>query len=113
MAFVFTNKRAPSAFDELTPLQQKQLSICGKRYDGKAQPAARRYEQFAREHLERWDAVDGKDHLYDAWFYMVDSGTIFEAGTTKVAAEMIQFELKSKDPLLALLLGEALKRKKK
>jgi hypothetical protein len=113
MAFAFKNQRAPKSFAELTALQQKQLATCGKRYDGKSLPAAKRYQQFSREHLELWDVLDDATPAYDAWIYVVDSGTIFEAGTTKVAAEIIQFDFKSKDPLLAMLLQQAWNARKK
>ena len=38
-----------------------------------------------------WDVLDGDGEMvYEAWFYMGDSGTIFRAGTLNVVAEIVQ-----------------------
>lgn len=62
--------------------------------------------------LVRIADASGK-HVCDAWLYQGDSGTIFEAGTTKVVAEIIQKGLECEDEQLKAALGDVLDPKKK
>ncbi|HWU91212.1 MAG TPA: hypothetical protein VN253_28290, partial [Kofleriaceae bacterium] len=57
---------------------------------------------------ELWKIVDGDRHLYDAWFYMSDSGTFFRAGTTEDVAMVIQCGLECEDTELRARLGPAM-----
>ncbi len=58
---------------------------------------------------EVWRVVDDDGrHLFDAWLYMGDSGTIFEAGTTNKAAEVIQDHLEFDDDAVGAVLRSAL-----
>ncbi|MDQ3297264.1 MAG: hypothetical protein M3619_11815 [Myxococcota bacterium] len=100
---------------KLSPQQQKQLRAAGKRYDGKDLPAAKRLgadrqdEQSFLATLTVCELLDSRGKpAYDAFLYMVDSGTIFKAGTTKVAAEITQGSLACNDEALADALDKAL-----
>jgi hypothetical protein len=57
---------------------------------------------------EVWRVVDDGRHLFDAWLYMGDGGTIFEAGTSNEVAEVIQDYLEFDDDAI----GAVLKKKK-
>jgi hypothetical protein len=99
--------------DELTPLQQTQLVAAGKRYDGGNYSAAERLsfegsdahpggqKQSFKGFLEIREIVDTSGQpAYDAFLYMVDSGTIFRAGTTEEVADVIQCGLECDDEAL-------------
>jgi hypothetical protein len=46
--------------------------------------------------IEWWDIVDESGQVrYQLWIYMVDSGRIFVAGTSRVVADIVRFELQS------------------
>src|SRR5262245_40866245 len=80
----------PDRVEELTPLQQAQLVVAGKKYDGGDHSAAERLSfegsdahpggqvQSFKGFIEIREIVDaGGQPAYDAFLYMVDSGTIF------------------------------------
>jgi hypothetical protein len=104
----------PDGVDELTPLQQAQLVAAGKRYDGGEYSAAERLsfegsdahpggqKQSFKGFLEIREIVDASSGrpAYDAFLYMVDSGTIFRTGTTDVVADIIQCGLECDDEAL-------------
>jgi hypothetical protein len=110
----FVEKRIISAVEELNPIERDQLRAAGKLYDGVDRPAEDRLAGGVVEgdgslfDTELWKCVDGDRHLYDAWFYMGDSGTFFRAGTTEVIAEVIQCGLECEDPELRGQLGPAM-----
>jgi hypothetical protein len=110
----FVEKRIISAIEELNPMEREQLRVAGKLYDGVDRPAADRLADGVDEgdgslfDTELWKVVDGDRHLYDAWFYMSDSGTFFRAGTTEVTAEIIQCGLECDDPAIRAQLGPAM-----
>jgi hypothetical protein len=103
MALRFLNPRQPRSIDEMSPLQQEQLRVAGKRYDGSDLPAAERLSP-EREvgpdegdeggsflgFLEIWDVEEDGVPRYEAYLYMSDSGTVFRRGTTEIVAERIQ-----------------------
>jgi hypothetical protein len=108
----FVNRVEVSSVDDLAPIHRDQLRQSGLRWDGQDRPAAERLDDSGDEHsflgfCERWDVVDAADETvrYEAWFYMVDSGTIFRAGTADVVAEVIQFGLECDDEEARPLLG--------
>lgn len=101
---------------ELSPEHRAQLECSGQLYDGRALPADARLiseeeddedESFVGR-CTRWRVVDGDRHVIDAWFYMTDSGSMFEAGTTNHVASIIQFGLECEDPELRRELGMAM-----
>jgi hypothetical protein len=100
----------------LTDLDQAQLREAGKRYDGNDLPAEARIgpeddeESGALFRITRWSIVseDGATR-YDAWFYQVDSGTIFAGGTTDVVAEIVQFGLECTDATVRAAIHPALR----
>jgi len=49
-----------------------------------------------------------KVHLYDVYFYNVDSGTFFKKGTAEVVAELIQGSVESSNQALAQALSQAM-----
>ncbi|MCE9579150.1 MAG: hypothetical protein K8W52_38865 [Deltaproteobacteria bacterium] len=116
MSARFVDARAISSLDQLTAIQEQQLALAGRKYDGADRPAADRIAGDAPESEEgsflgfcdHWRVVDGDHHLFDAWIYNVDSGTIFRADTTEVVAEIIQFGLECDDDAIAEQLGAAM-----
>jgi hypothetical protein len=113
----FTDEREITSADELTAVEREQLRQAGKLYDGEDLTAAERLgdagdevdeEQSFAGFVHLWRVVDGAEHRYDAWLYQVDSGTIFRAGTTDVAAEIIQFGLEAHSAEARRELGPAL-----
>jgi hypothetical protein len=113
----FANCRRPEGVDDLSPLEQQQLVISGQRYDGAEIPIESRLaspdeggdeEESFYGMLTVWDIVDEMGVVYcTAWFYRVDSGTIFAAGTTQVVAEVIQCGLECDDQTFGEQLIEA------
>lgn len=117
MALQFTAKRAIRSIDDLSTESEKaQLRQAGKLWDGEDLPAEDRLAPGGPDENETsfagfcdlWKIVDGEQHVYDAWLYMVDSGAIFRAGTTDEVAGVIQFGLECEDPDLRLALGMAM-----
>lgn len=116
---LLTNRRDPGSVDELDAVGREQLRICGERWDGQDLPAEQRLfatdteieTNFYTMMLARWDVFDDATHVYDAWFFAVDSGVIFRAGTTAVVCIVVQFDFQSaEDPALAVALAEAARR---
>lgn len=114
----FIKGREPENADTLSDIEQQQLVICGLRYDGNALPATARLsesggewdeEESFRGFITLWDVVDENDQICaTAWFYQVDSGTIFTYQTTDVIAEVIQCGIECQDDnLTAQLLAAA------
>jgi hypothetical protein len=94
----------PRVPKDLTPLQQKQLVVAGSWYDGKKWPVAvrlgleipkgRKLETFEGS-FGGWLEVreledDAGKPAYTAFLYLVDLGAVFVAGTTEVAASIVQ-----------------------
>lgn len=120
LALHCTRAWKPRSARELDATQQKQLEVAARRYDGRKRSAAEllapskdgegsfrgffEYRQLA--------TADGKP-AYDALLYMVDSGTIFRAGTTKAVASIIQngIEMETKNAALADGLAIVLERR--
>jgi hypothetical protein len=98
----------PKSIDDLDATAKKQLRIAGRGYDGHDLPAKKRLEangeetSFAR-FVEVRRVVDaaGKP-LYDLWIYMVDSGSIFDAGTTNEMGGIAQGGVVLKTPNVPL-----------
>ena len=110
----FRDKRPIASADELTPIERDQLRVAGQRYDSEDLPAEQRLVPVGPDdYMEGsfagsctlWRVVDGDSVLYDAWFYMGDSGTVFRAGSTDDVAAVIQGGLQCRDPALRSLLG--------
>jgi|JI10StandDraft_1071094.scaffolds.fasta_scaffold44779_5 hypothetical protein len=115
MKLTFCNPRTPTSVDELAPHQIEQLELAGDLYHGEEVKAARLLadddddeDEVSLAGLALWDIQEGGRTLYEAWFYRADSGTIFNAGTSDVAAEVIQCGLECEDEALeAALLAAA------
>jgi hypothetical protein len=108
---------ASAVFSEL---DKEQLLTCGKRYLGgkgaplevllAENPTGPDEERSLRGQLFYRAIADAKGkHVYDAWLYQTDSGTIFKAGTPRVAAEVVHFSVTCKDDRLAEALEEAIR----
>lgn len=108
---------ADAVFGEL---DKSQLLVAGKRYLGgkgapievllAENPTGPDEERSLRGQLFYRAIADAKGkHAYDAWLYQTDSGVVFKAGTTRVAAEVVQFSVTCKDDRLAEALEEALR----
>lgn len=116
MSARFVDRREVRSIDELSPVEREQLRLAGLAYDGEElAPEARLAgdgpddeEGSFLGYCHLWRVVDGDRHLFDAWFYMVDSGSIYRAGTTERVAEIIQFGLECPDPALRAELGPAM-----
>jgi hypothetical protein len=98
----------PRSLDELTETQRQQLEVFGKKYDGRKLPAAKRVASGVLEEgafggfLELVPIVEKGtgDVLYEA-LLMIDSGSVFLAGSTREVAAFIQGYLdQCKDPAL-------------
>lgn len=113
----FVNCRKPQSVEELSATEKEQLLIAAKRYDGNDLPAEARLsppdgewdeEDSFYGFLSIWDVVDETETVRcTAWFYRVDSGTIFTHGTTDVVAEVIQCGIECIDANLTRQLNEA------
>jgi hypothetical protein len=105
------------AIEQLSDVEREQLRLSGIAYDGLDLPAAARLapgsvDEGAPTFLgfcELCRVVDGDEHVFDAWLYRVDSGTIFRARTTEQVAEIIQFGVECPDPELEQRIEEALR----
>jgi hypothetical protein len=102
----FTNERTPASVDELDAIGRDQLRICGQRWDGEDLPAAERLfpsaveieTNFHTKMLAVWAVLDGDAHVYDAWFYAVDSGLVFLRASTDVVCAVVQFDFQPENP---------------
>ncbi|NBM15002.1 hypothetical protein [Streptomyces sp. GC420] len=108
----FTNMRKITSVEQLTPAQVEQLGLCGVAYDGEDLPAAERVsssevadEEGVLHFCELWDVVIDGSVVYEAWFYQVDSGSIFKANTIEMVAEVIQCGLECGDEEAELEIG--------
>ncbi|GIH08458.1 hypothetical protein Rhe02_65250 [Rhizocola hellebori] len=115
MALQFVDRTEVRSIDQLSEVQREQLRLSGVAYDGQDLPAQARLAEGSVDEgpsflgfCEHWRIVDGDRYAFDAWMYMVDSGTFFRAGTTEQVAEIIQFGLECDDPQLRLQLGAAM-----
>lgn len=79
----------PRRVEDLTPIAREQLRIAGKGYDQQDLDAAARLARNGGEtsfhgSLELRTVGDAAGHArYDVLLYLADSGSIFEAGTTR------------------------------
>jgi hypothetical protein len=109
MVLTLLEVRKPTRIDELSPEDQAQLLVAGKRYHGK--PTG--LEDLLNVKVEDRGLFDltvltigdakGK-HVYDGWLYMVDAGCFFAKGKPRVVAERVQFGIECKNEKL----GDAL-----
>jgi hypothetical protein len=103
MILHFSRHRKPTTPNDLSPVEQAQITLAGSLYDGEDLPISRRLAPPAEgatldessffSLIDGWDICEEGQLRYTAWLYCADSGTIFEAGTTTVVAEVIQFYL--------------------
>lgn len=113
--------RAPlRTLADLDEVAQAQLVEANRRYGGTTMTAAAIMNNTGEEepegapqietpHLERGRVLDAKgNHLYDVLLYNVDAGTVFEAGSTRVVADVVQADVQAADQALALGLTQAL-----
>ena len=116
-SWVFTNHRTPTHVDDLNAIEREQLAYAGMLWDGEDKTATERLSDSPDTEgcflgfVDFWDVVDTQTEevLYHACLLMVDSGTIFRAGTTEVVAEVIQMYLDHAiDPQLHNALGHAI-----
>ncbi len=109
----------PVTLEALDDVRRRQLEIAGRLYGGQELSAEEilanddeEDERIHRDFLEYRKVVDAQGKpAYDVWLYMVDSGTIFEAGTEKVVGEVIQCGLETDDPVVRLALPPVLSSK--
>ncbi len=102
----------PDSAEQLDPLTRAQLELCGELYDGERLSAEERLaddpdsEQSFRGFVQRVQLTrDGApEPAYDLWLYMVDSGTLFESGTTRVVGEIVQDSIECAEPGLTAAL---------
>ncbi|WP_271766658.1 hypothetical protein [Aquimarina algiphila] len=98
MALKFTDKREITDVSQLTEIQKRQLEEVATKYDGNYLSAEMRLEKLEQEcynnkgelgfsgHCYHWRVTDFNDtYLYDAWLYMVDFRTFFNANSTEKA----------------------------
>jgi hypothetical protein len=110
--------RKPTAPDQLAAIQQQQLLVAGKLYDGKDRPLAERIEAasdgravdgsfYGSLEFHQLATADGTP-TYDVFLYRADSGAIFRAGSLEVVAEVIQGCLECDDGVVRDMLQKAL-----
>jgi hypothetical protein len=113
----FTKRTDITAKTRLTEIDRAQLKAIGRSYFGPGKGDAKIASpndvgdpMLTRSlmHCTRWKVVDGNKHVYDAWFYMVDSGSIFRAGTATRVASVIQLGLQCSNDKRRAKLGPAL-----
>mgnify|MGYP000147363404 CR=1 FL=1 len=96
MALKFIEKREITNVSQLTNVQIKQLEQAGLKLDGVHLSAEIRLKKLEEQkyknkeqanlpsHCYHWKVTDFNDrYLYDAWLYMVDNRTFFNANTTE------------------------------
>jgi uncharacterized membrane protein (UPF0136 family) len=93
----------PTRTDQLTEIQHEQLARAGALYDGRTLSAAERLSGGVEDHsflgsltIRELTDASGR-HVYSVYEYMVDSGSVFKAGTTEEVAEIIQCGLECDD----------------
>jgi hypothetical protein len=109
----FMDQREIDGAGGLSDVERAQLHEAGLRYDGADIDAETRLADGGDEEsflgfCTLWRVGEAGDVRYDAWLYMVDSGTVFRAGTTEVVAEIVQFGLECTDPAVRGDLGPAM-----
>ena len=116
-ALRFADKRSLSSAADMTqPSDAAQVARAGKLYDGRDLPAEARLAEGGPDvdessfagYCDHYRVLDGDTHVYDAWLYMVDSGSFFRAGTTDEVAQIIQCGLECDDADLRKRLGPAM-----
>jgi hypothetical protein len=115
----------PYNYDDLTKIHKKQLEKSGKLYGAEEYPLDERIPFFASDSEQAKDEsdlnfakqltihiiVDEKgNHLYDAFLYMTESGTIFKAKKIEVIATIEQGSLSCTDSALKKSLLNVLKK---
>ncbi|MCA9653974.1 MAG: hypothetical protein H6712_03740 [Myxococcales bacterium] len=99
----------PVTLEALDDVRRRQLEIASRLYSGREESAEAILQHGDEDQDERIHprflelrTIVGPDGAprYDAWLYMVDSGSIFAAGTLDVVAEVIQFGLETDDEAL-------------
>jgi hypothetical protein len=109
----------PRRVEDLDRVRLAQLRLAGKTWDGHDLPARARLanddsETSLADLLEyRVIGASPTDPLYDALTYAGDSGMVFQAGTTKVVAEVVQNAVECSDERLAEALTTALRARPK
>lgn len=111
----FSEKTEIKSLDQLGDTQKQQLILAGLHYDGQELTAEERLsddpdleECSFLGFCDYYQVKDGDEVLYDAWITMVDSGSIYKAGTTELVAEIIQFGLQPHDDDAEAHLGPAM-----
>jgi hypothetical protein len=80
-------------------LQYPRVTVTAPRLRGPT-TASSLCEHLPPRSLARWDVVDDAGvHAYDAWFFAIDSGVVFRAGTTDVVCIVVQFDFQSETDL--------------
>lgn len=105
MVLTLLDVRKPTRIDELSPEDQAQLLVAGKRYHGKTTSLEdllnAKVEDSGLFDLSVLSIGDAKGkHVYDGWLYMVDSGCFFAKGKTRVVAERVQRAIECKNEKL-------------
>lgn len=112
----FLHTEQPDDYAALTSSQQAQLEVVSQGYDGGRVPASERLRDTGDEEtsflgfIDYCELGDGTA-TYDLWLYNVDSGRLFEHGTTNALARVIQgsFQFEVRDTeALATSLTEAI-----
>lgn len=103
MSLRFIDKQEITNITQLTNIQQKQLELAGFLYDRKQLSATKRLEKIELIECSEeggpsflgncflYKVSTVNKHLYDAWLYMADCGTFFNANTTEIIGQVIQF----------------------
>ena len=105
-------KETPLRELRITAVRRKQLAVLDEAYFRDVASASildmrnatEGDEAFWADNTSLWQVKKGRKLVYEAYMYGADGGTVFEAGTTNVVAEIIQRRLQAHDAAA----GEAL-----
>jgi hypothetical protein len=109
--------RSKPTIKELDANAKKQVEQSAKRFDDRKQSAADLLAGKGDEPLapfERVAIADEKGKLaYEAWLHLIDAGSIYKAGTTKLVAQIIQDGIECDDHALRDAFNDVIQAKPK
>ena len=107
--------RSKPTIKELDANAKKQVELSAKRFDDRKQSAADLLAGKGDEPLAPFERVAIADETgklaYEAWFHLIDAGSIYKAGTTKLVAQIIQDGIECDNPPLREAFNDVIRAK--